>query len=119
MVRATNAVASHKRKKRIMKRAKGFWGDRKNHLRLTQGALMKAEAYSFIHRKQKKRNMRRMWITRLSAATKINGISYSKFICGLQKADCELDRKMLSEMAINDPVAFEQVVGEAVKALSA
>lgn len=110
MVRVTNAVAAHRRKKRILKQAKGFWGDRKNHLRITKEAVMRALAFSWIHRKQKKRNFRSLWIMRLSAATKIHGISYSKFIHGLKKAQCELDRKVLADMAIRDPEGFAKVV---------
>ncbi len=118
MVRVTNAVASHRRKKRLYKLAKGFVGDRKNHLRLTSGAVMRALAYNYAHRKQKKRNFRRLWITRINAAAKINGISYSKFIYGLKKARCELDRKVLADMAICDPSSFAVVVGYAKEALA-
>lgn len=118
MVRVTNAVASHRRKKRLYKLAKGFVGDRKNHLRLTSGAVMRAMAYNYAHRKQKKRNFRSLWIMRINAAAKINGISYSKFIYGLKKARCELDRKMLADMAVRDPNAFTAVVGHAKQALA-
>jgi len=118
MVRATNAVASHRRKKRIYKRAKGFVGDRKNHLRLTTGAVLKALAYNYRHRKLRKREFRSLWITRISAAAKMNGSSYSKFIFGLKKAQCELDRKVLADMAIEDPHGFAAVVGFAKEALA-
>ncbi len=118
MVRATNAVASHRRKKRLYKLAKGFVGDRKNHLRLTSGAVMRAMAYNYAHRKQKKRDFRSLWITRLNAAARIHGISYSKFIYGLKKAHCELDRKVLSDMAIRDPGGFAEVVSYAKAALA-
>lgn len=118
MVRATNAVASHRRKKRLFKLAKGFVGDRKNHLRLTTGAVMRAMAYNYIHRKHKKRDFRKLWIMRLNAAARINGISYSKFIHGLKKARCELDRKVLSDMAIQDPSGFAAIVGFAKTALA-
>lgn len=118
MVRVTNAVASHRRKKRLHKRAKGFVGDRKNHLRLTQDAVMKALSYNYTHRKLKKRNFRSLWIQRLSAAAKIHGISYSKFIYGLKIARCELDRKVLADMAIRDPNGFAAVVGMAKTALA-
>ncbi|MDP1881149.1 MAG: 50S ribosomal protein L20 [Parachlamydiaceae bacterium] len=117
MVRATNAVASHRRKKRLYKLAKGFVGDRKNHLRLTSGAVMKAMAYNYVHRKQKKRDFRRLWITRLNAAARINGISYSKLIYGLKLARCELDRKVLADMAIRSPEQFAAIVGCAKGAL--
>lgn len=118
MVRVTNSVASHRRKKRLHKRAKGFVGDRKNHLRLTQDAVMKALAYNYSHRKQRKREFRNLWIMRIGAAAKIHGISYSKFIHGLKKARCELDRKMLADMAIRDPLSFAAVVGHAKEALA-
>jgi len=118
MVRVTNAVAAHRRKKRILKQAKGFWGDRKNHLRITKEAVMRALAFSWIHRKQKKRNFRSLWIQRLSAAAKIHGISYSKFINGLKKAQCELDRKVLADMAVRDPDGFARVVELSKKALA-
>lgn len=118
MVRATNAVASHRRKKRLLKQAKGFVGDRKNHLRLTSDAVLRAMAYNYRHRKERKRDFRTLWIVRIGAAAKINGISYSKFICGLKKAKCELDRKVLAEMAIHDPHGFAAVVGQAKMALA-
>jgi len=117
MSRATNAVASHRRKKRMFKLAKGFVGDRKNHLRLTSGAVMRALAYNYRSRKVRKREFRSLWITRISAAAKINGISYSKFIYGLKQASCELDRKVLADMAVRDPNSFAAVVGFAKKAL--
>ena len=119
MVRVAKAVASRRRRKRILKRAKGFWGDRKNHLRITKEAVMRALAFNYMHRKQNKRNFRRLWIVRISAAAKVHGISYSKFINGLKKARCGLDRKILAEMAIRDPGAFAAVVGRAKQALAA
>lgn len=118
MVRATNSVASHRRKKRMYKLAKGFVGDRKNHLRLTSGAVMRAMAYNYTHRKQKKRDFRSLWIMRLNAAARINGISYSKFIYGLKKAQCELDRKVLADMAVRDPKGFAAVASRAKAALA-
>lgn len=118
MVRVTNAVASHRRKKRIYKLAKGFVGDRKNHLRLTSGAVMRAMAYNYKHRKLKKRDFRSLWIMRINAAAKINGISYSKFIYGLKKAGCELNRKILADLAISDPTSFSAIVGCAKQALA-
>lgn len=118
MVRATNAVASLRRKKRLFKRAKGFVGDRKNHLRLTSEAVMRAMAYNYRHRKEKKRNFRSLWIMRIAAAAKIHGISYSKFIHGLQKSGCLLDRKILADMAVRDPNGFAAVIGHAKQALA-
>ena len=117
MSRATNAVASHRRKKRLRKQAKGFVGDRKNHLRLTSGAVLRAMAFNYVHRKHNKRNFRKLWITRIGVASKIHGISYSRFIHGLKKANCELNRKILAEMAIRDPSGFSTVVDRAKQAL--
>jgi large subunit ribosomal protein L20 len=118
MVRITNAVASHRRKKRIRKRAKGFVGDRRNHLRQTSDAVMKALAYNYRHRKECKRNFRNLWIMRINVAAKINGMSYSRLIHGLKMARCDLDRKVLSDMAIRDPNGFAAVVGHAKGALA-
>ena len=118
MVRVTKGVASHRRKKRLFKKAKGYYGDRKNHVRQTKDAVMKAMAYNYQHRKDRKGEFRRLWIIRLNVAAKINGISYSKFICGLKKAGLILNRKMLSELAIKDPAAFGAVAEMAKKALA-
>lgn len=118
MVRATNAVATHRKRKRLLKRAKGFVGDRKNHLRLTSDAVLSAMAFNYRHRKERKRDFRRLWIIRIGVGAKINGISYSKFINGLKKAGCELNRKMLSDMAVRDPGSFAAVAGTAKQALA-
>ncbi|MCB1113364.1 MAG: 50S ribosomal protein L20 [Chlamydiia bacterium] len=118
MVRVTNAVASHRRKKRMLKIAKGFWGDRKNHLRMTNDAVLRALANNYKHRKLKKREFKSLWIVRISAAAKAHGISYSKLIHGLLKAKCGLNRKMLADMAIRDPDGFKAVVGFAKAALA-
>ncbi len=118
MVRVTNSVASHRRKKRLFKRAKGFVGDRKNHLRLTSDCVVRALSYNYDHRKLRKRDFRSLWITRIGAAAKINGISYSRFIYGLKKARCELDRKILADMAVSDPQSFAAVVDCVKEALA-
>jgi len=118
MVRVTNAVAAHRRKKRLLKQAKGFVGDRKNHLRLTTCAVMSAMAFHYEHRKLKKRDFRRLWTVRLSVAAKIHGMSYSKLIYGLKKAGCLLNRKVLSDMAIRDPDGFALVATSAKNALA-
>ena len=109
MVRVRNAVASRRRKKRLFKKAKGYWGDRKNHLRLTSDAIMRAMAFNYRHRKHNKRNFRRLWITRVGIAAKMNGISYNQFMNGLRKAGCDLNRKSLADMAIRDPAGFSAV----------
>lgn len=118
MVRATSSPASRRRRKRLLKKAKGFWGDRKNHIRQATNAVMSAMAFNYRHRKQKKSEFRQLWITRVGVAAKLNGISYSKMIYGLKKAGCELNRKMLSEMAIHDPLAFKAVADLAKTALA-
>ena len=106
MPRITNAVASRKRRKRRLALAKGFSGSRSKLFRQATEAVDRAMALSYAHRKEKKRDFRGMWIVRLSAACKLNDISYSRFIEGLAKAGVELNRKMLSEIAIHDPEGF-------------
>lgn len=118
MVRVTNPVASRRRRKRLLKRAKGFIGDRKNHIRLTKDAVMKALAFSYMHRKKKKGDFRRLWITRIGVAAKVNGISYSKFMNGLTKSGCKINRKMLADLAIQDPKAFSSFADHAKQALA-
>ncbi len=118
MVRVTNAVANNRARKRLLKRAKGFVGDRKNHLRLSADAVMSALAFNYRHRKQRKRDFRRLWIVRIGCGAKINGLSYSRMIDGLSKAGCQLNRKMLSEMAIHDPSSFAAIAGAARQALA-
>lgn len=118
MVRVRNTVASRRRRKRLLKRAKGFFGDRKNHVRLTADAVMKAMAFSTAHRRKKKGDFRRLWITRIGVASKAQGISYSKFIHGMARAGCCINRKMLSDMAIRDPKGFAAVADTAKQALA-
>ncbi|MBN4066608.1 50S ribosomal protein L20 [Simkania negevensis] len=118
MVRVKSTVASHRRKKRLFKKAKGFYGDRKNHLRLTSDAVMRALAFNYRHRKHNKRNMRKLWIIRIGIAAKINGMSYSRLINGLKKAQCSLNRKMLADLAVRDPQAFSSVSQTAKGALA-
>ncbi len=119
MVRITNAVAARKRTKKVLKRCKGFFGDRKNHLKLSQDALMTALANNYKHRKLRKRDFRSLWITRIGVAAKINGLSYSRLIDGLKKVGCSINRKILSELAIRDPNAFSAIAGSAKKGLAA
>lgn len=119
MVRVTYSLASHRRKKRLRKRARGFVGDRKNHLRLTSDAVMSALAFNYKHRKQRKSDFRGLWITRIGVAAKINGLSYSRLIHGLKKAGCDLNRKMLAELAVRDPVCFAAVASVAKQACQA
>jgi large subunit ribosomal protein L20 len=118
MVRVTNAVAANHKRKRLLKKAKGFVGDRKNHIRLTYDAVLSAMAFNYRHRKQRKRDFRKLWIIRIGVAAKINGISYSKFINGLKKAKCDINRKLLSDMAIRDPSSFAAIATTAKQALA-
>jgi large subunit ribosomal protein L20 len=118
MVRTTCSPASRKSRKRLLKRAKGFFGDRKNHIRQSSNAVMSAEAFGTMHRKLKKRDFRSLWIVRLGIAAKSQGLSYSRLIQGLKKANSPLNRKVLSEMAIHDPVGFSAVAESAKQALS-
>ncbi|MGD9613574.1 MAG: 50S ribosomal protein L20 [Kiritimatiellia bacterium] len=106
MPRVTNAVASRKRRKRRLNQAKGFYGSRSKLFRIATEAVDRSMALSYAHRKEKKREYRGTWIVRLSAACKLNEISYSRFIEGLSKAGIELNRKMLSEIAIHDAEGF-------------
>ena len=109
MPRITNAVASRKRRKRRLELAKGFYGARSKQFRLATEAVDRAMELSYTHRKAKKRDFRGLWIVRLNAACKLNGISYSRFIEGAGKAGIELNRKMLSEIAIHDPEGFAAI----------
>ena len=115
MARTKPAVASRKRRKKILKQAKGFQGGRRKLLRSATEALHRAWAYSYRDRKNVKRTFRRLWISRISAAAKINGISYSRFIHALSTSSIELNRKVLSEIAVRRPEDFAQLV-EKVKA---
>ena len=109
MPRVTNAVASRKRRKRRLNQAKGFYGARSKQFRLATEAVDRAMVLSYTHRKDKKREFRGLWITRLAAACRLNDISYSRFIEGLRKAGIELNRKMLSEIAIHDAAGFASI----------
>lgn len=109
MPRITNAVASRKRRKRRLEQAKGFYGSRSKLFRIATEAVDRAMELSYTHRKAKKRDFRGLWIVRLSAACKLNDISYSRFIEGLTKAGIALNRKMLSEIAIHDPEGFASI----------
>jgi large subunit ribosomal protein L20 len=119
MVRVTCAVSSRRRRKKLLKRAKGFFGDRKNHIRQANNAVMSAMNFHYRHRKQRKAEFRQLWIIRIGVAAKINGISYSRLINGLQKAGCLINRKMLADLAIQDPSGFTILADTAKKALLA
>lgn len=110
MARVKRGVNAKKRHKNILKQSKGYFGAKSKLFRTANQAVMKSLNYAYIGRKQRKRDFRKLWITRINAAARINGMSYSKFISGLKKANITINRKMLSEMAINDPVGFAKLV---------
>lgn len=110
MARVKGALSTRKRHKKILKLAKGYRGGKSKLYRIANQAVMKSLSYSYVGRKLKKRDFRSLWITRISAACKMNDINYSRFMNGLKKANIEINRKMLSEIAINDPAAFTQLV---------
>ena len=116
MSRATNAPASRERRRRILERAKGFRGPRSKNIRQAMEAVDRAKRLATIHRKLKKRDYRRLWIARINAATRAEGISYSAFMAGLIRAGVTLNRKMLSEIAIQDPAGFKAIIDIAKKA---
>ena len=117
MARVKGAMMTRKRRKKILKAAKGYWGAKSKHFKMAKQAVLKSGNYAFAGRKMKKRDFRQLWITRISAATKANGMNYSTFINGLKKAGINLNRKMLSEIAIADPVAFADLCAKAKAAL--
>lgn len=109
-MRVTPSVASRNRRKKILRQARGYWGRRKNNLRKAKETLLRAMAYAYRDRRNRKRDFRALWITRINAAVRPHGLSYSRFISAVKKSGIEMDRKSLSELAIRDPQAFEQVV---------
>lgn len=116
MTRVKRGIVTKKRHKKLLKQTKGYWGQRKNVYRRAHETLLRAMAYAYKGRKLEKRNMRALFIVRVSAAAKSHGISYSKFIHGLNKQHIALNRKMLSQLAIHEPAAFEQLAGMVKKA---
>lgn len=110
MARVKRGVNARKRHKKILKQAKGYYGAKSKLFRPANQAVMKSLTYAYIGRKQRKRDFRQLWITRINAAARLNGMSYSKFISGLKKANIEVNRKMLSEMAIHDAEGFAKLV---------
>ncbi len=116
MARVKGAMMTRKRRKKVLKLAKGFYGSKSTHFKMAKQQVMKSGNYAFAGRRQKKRDFRRLWIARINAACRPQGINYSSFMNGLKKAGIELNRKMLSEMAIHDPKAFAELVEVAKKA---
>ena len=117
MARIKGATMTHKRRTKTLKLAKGYYGSKSKHFRMAKQAVMKSGNYAFVGRKQKKRQFRNLWICRINNAVRPLGMNYSSFMAGLKKAGIELNRKMLSEMAINDPASFNALVETARKAL--
>jgi large subunit ribosomal protein L20 len=117
MPRAVDGTRRHDRRKKILKQAKGYWGRRSKLFRTAKDAVAKAGLYAYRDRKRRKRDFRRLWITRISAGCRNNGLTYSRFINGLTKADIKVNRKALSNMAIEDSAAFTALVEQAKKAL--
>lgn len=117
-MRVTFSVPRRKRKKKILKKAKGFRGARSRNFKSAKEAVQHSLQYSYRDRKNRKRDFRRLWIVRINAAANNNGLSYSKFMHGLKKANLEINRKMLSEMSVNDPKAFSKLVELAKENLS-
>jgi len=117
-MRVKTGIVRRRRHKKLLKQAKGFFSGRRKHFRKAKEQLERSLVYAYRDRRNKKRDFRRLWITRINAACRLNGMSYSKFIHGLNKAGIELDRKILADMAMNDAAAFTKVV-EAAKAAKA
>ena len=117
MARVKGAMMTRKRRNKVLKAAKGYWGSKSKHFKMAKQAVMKSGNYAYIGRKQKKRDFRSLWITRISAQCKVNGMNYSTFMNGLKKAGITLNRKMLSEIAISDKAAFAELAAKAKAAL--
>ena len=113
MARVKGAMMTRKRRKKTLKLAKGYFGAKSKLFRTAKQAVMKSGQYAYIGRKQRKRDFRRLWITRISAASKMNGMNYSTFMNGLKKANITLNRKMLAEIAVSDEAAFKALVEKA------
>ena len=118
MARIKGALATRKRRKKVLKLAKGYYGSKSKLFKTAKEAVMKSGQYAYIGRRLKKRDFRRLWITRISAACKANGMNYSTFMNGLKKANINLNRKMLSELAVSDAIAFTALVDQAKAALN-
>lgn len=118
MARVKRAVNAHKKRKKVLKLAKGYFGAKSKQYRTAKAAVMKSMNYAYIGRKLKKRSYRQLWITRINAAARLNGLSYSRLMDGLKKAGIEVNRKILADMAVNDPAAFTALADAAKKALA-
>lgn len=119
MSRVKRGVTAHAKHKKVLKQAKGYYGRRKSTIRVAKQAVEKANQYAYRDRKVRKRNFRALWIQRINAAVRPAGLTYSRLIDGLNKAGIEVDRKVLADLAVNEPAAFAAIVDEAKKALPA
>ena len=117
MARVKGAVTTRARRNKVLKLAKGYWGSKSKHFKMAKQAVMKSGNYAFAGRKMKKRDFRSLWITRISAQAKVNGMNYSTFMNGLKKAGIDLNRKMLAELAVSDKAGFAALVEKARAAL--
>ena len=117
MARVKGAMMTRKRRNKVLKAAKGYWGSKSKHFKMAKQAVMKSGNYAYIGRKQKKREFRALWITRISAQAKANGMNYSQLMHGLKAAGVDLNRKMLAEIAVSDKEAFAALVETAKAAL--
>ena len=117
MARVKGAMMTRKRRNKTLGLAKGYWGSKSKHFKMANQAVMKSGNYAYIGRKQKKRDFRKLWITRISAGAKLNGMNYSTFMHGLKLAGVDMNRKMLSELAIHEPAAFTALAEKAKAAL--
>ena len=118
MARVKGAMMTRKRRNKFLKLAKGYWGSKSKHYKMANQAVMKSGVYAYTGRKLKKRDFRQLWITRINAACKLNGMNYSTFMNGLKKSGIVINRKMLAELAVNDKAAFVQLTETAKKALA-
>ncbi len=116
MARVKTAIITRKKHKKVLKRAKGYYGAKHYRFRMAKQAVMKSGVYAYVGRKDKKSNFRKLWIARINAAARMNGTTYSKMICGLKKAGVVVNRKMLAELAVSDSAAFAKIVEIAKKA---
>ena len=117
MARVKGAMMTRKRRNKVLKAAKGYWGSKSKHFKMAKQAVLKSGNYAFAGRKMKKRDFRRLWITRISAQAKVNGMNYSTFMHGLKVAGIDLNRKMLAELAVSDKEAFAALAEKAKAAL--
>ena len=118
MARVKGAMMTRKRRNKVLKLAKGYWGAKSKHFKMANEQVMKSLQYAYVGRRLKKRDFRQLWIARISAGCKMNGMNYSTFMHGLKLANVEINRKMLAEMAVNDKAAFTQLTELAKKALA-